>query len=204
MTEQMITIRILRQQHRLTQEVLAERIGISRQAFSAIEAGHARPSIDLAYRLALVFEHPIEELFFGKLFIEPQDSSATLPTSASIALPTIEETQAQTLEPVGDFPVNLDDTRAQFILTAALPGYTAEELTIEVTDATVFIAARSRKFQNTHALITEFASAPVARTIALPAKVVAEKAQAQIKNGILTIILQKHASPKRTVVVEQR
>ena len=45
---------------------LARRVGISRQAVIAIESGKYSPSLELAFRLALVFDKPIGEVFTCK------------------------------------------------------------------------------------------------------------------------------------------
>jgi len=48
----------------LTQEALAEKVGVSRQTVIAIESNKYNPSLDLAFRLARLFEVAIEEIFF--------------------------------------------------------------------------------------------------------------------------------------------
>ena len=50
--------------HDLTQEGLAEKVGVTRQTIHAIEKGKYAPSLDLAFRLSRFFEVQIEELFF--------------------------------------------------------------------------------------------------------------------------------------------
>jgi putative transcriptional regulator len=47
----------------LTQQQLAEHLGVSRQTVISIENGRHRPSLDLAFDLAEFFEVTIEELF---------------------------------------------------------------------------------------------------------------------------------------------
>ena len=47
----------------LSQEQLAERLGVSRQTIISIERGRFDPSLDLAFRLAEVFDVRIEDLF---------------------------------------------------------------------------------------------------------------------------------------------
>jgi len=47
----------------LTQEELAEKVGVSRQTVIAIEKGHYTPSVMLALRLAHFFKKPVEALF---------------------------------------------------------------------------------------------------------------------------------------------
>ena len=47
----------------LTQEQLAELIGVSRQTIGAIEKGEYSPSTVLALRLAVALDRPVERLF---------------------------------------------------------------------------------------------------------------------------------------------
>lgn len=56
-------IRELREQDRLTQKQLGEKVGVSRQAINAVETGKFDPSIWLAYDLAQLFNLSIEEIF---------------------------------------------------------------------------------------------------------------------------------------------
>lgn len=62
----MITNRIkaLRFAHgEMTQQALAERIGVTRQTVNAIEGDKYSPSLEVAFRIAAVFEVPLEEVF---------------------------------------------------------------------------------------------------------------------------------------------
>jgi putative transcriptional regulator len=52
-----------RSQKSLTQQDLADRVGVSRQTIISLERGRYNPSILLAYRLAREFGVNIEELF---------------------------------------------------------------------------------------------------------------------------------------------
>lgn len=57
-------IRLLRFQHdEMTQQDLAQRIGVSRQTVNAIEGGKYSPSLEVAFRVARVFGRPLEEIF---------------------------------------------------------------------------------------------------------------------------------------------
>ncbi len=47
----------------MTQQELAERVGVSRQTIISIEKGKYEPSIQLALRLARLFRVPVESLF---------------------------------------------------------------------------------------------------------------------------------------------
>lgn len=57
-------VRQLRMEQGMTQEEIAERVGVSRQTIISIESGRYNPSIVLAFRLARVFGESIEALFF--------------------------------------------------------------------------------------------------------------------------------------------
>ena len=53
----------LRKQRNLTQETFADMLEVSRQTIGSIENGRYNPSILLAFKIAQVFELPIEEIF---------------------------------------------------------------------------------------------------------------------------------------------
>lgn len=58
------TIRTLRFHHgEMTQQELADRIGVTRQTVIAIEQGRYSPSLEAAFRIARVFGAPLEEVF---------------------------------------------------------------------------------------------------------------------------------------------
>ena len=56
-------VRELRKNKKLTQEELAELIGISRQAINAIEKEKFDPSLPTAFKMAELFKTSVEELF---------------------------------------------------------------------------------------------------------------------------------------------
>ena len=61
------TIRRLRFDHsEMTQQELADRIGMTRQTVAAIEQNKYSPSLEAAFRIAEVFGVPIGEVFHWK------------------------------------------------------------------------------------------------------------------------------------------
>ena len=56
-------VRNLRRARGWSQQTLADRLEVSRQSVNAIETGKYDPSLPLAFRLAELFDLPIEELF---------------------------------------------------------------------------------------------------------------------------------------------
>lgn len=57
-------IRALRfHQQEMTQQELADQIGVTRQTVNAIEGGKYSPSLEVAFRIAEVFKKPLEDVF---------------------------------------------------------------------------------------------------------------------------------------------
>lgn len=57
-------VRRLRFDHgEMTQQQLAEKVGVTRQTIIAIESGKYSPSLPLAFKIARTFGVPIEEVF---------------------------------------------------------------------------------------------------------------------------------------------
>lgn len=68
-------IRTLRFMHgEMTQQELARRSGVTRQTIHAIEAAKYGPSLELAFRIARVFDKRVEEVF---TFEEKGDKAQT-------------------------------------------------------------------------------------------------------------------------------
>ena len=60
-------IRTLRFAHgEMTQEALAQSVGITRQTVIALEAERYAPSLDLAMRLSAVFGRSVDDVFFRR------------------------------------------------------------------------------------------------------------------------------------------
>ena len=49
-----------------SQAQLAEQLGVSRQTVNALETGRYDPSLPLAFKIARVFEQPIESIFLDE------------------------------------------------------------------------------------------------------------------------------------------
>jgi len=56
-------LKVLRAMHNLTQEQLADKIGVSRQTVIAIEANKYLPSLGLAFKIARLFKVKVEDVF---------------------------------------------------------------------------------------------------------------------------------------------
>lgn len=57
-------IRVLRfHQGEMTQQELADQVGVTRQTVNAIEGNKYSPSLEVAFRIARVFDVPLERVF---------------------------------------------------------------------------------------------------------------------------------------------
>lgn len=60
-------LKVLRAERDWSQADLAERLRVSRQTVNAIETGKYDPSLELAFRIAQLFEQSIEAIFFPEV-----------------------------------------------------------------------------------------------------------------------------------------
>jgi putative transcriptional regulator len=56
-------LRVLRAERGWSQAELAERLNVARQSVNAIETGKFDPSLPLAFRIARLFDQPVEMIF---------------------------------------------------------------------------------------------------------------------------------------------
>jgi putative transcriptional regulator len=56
-------LKVLRAERDWSQSDLAERLEVSRQSVNAIETGRYDPSLPLAFKIAKLFELPVESIF---------------------------------------------------------------------------------------------------------------------------------------------
>ena len=58
------TLRVQRAIHQMTQQQLAEAVGVSRQTINAIEKGDYNPTIKLCIAICRVLDRTLDELFW--------------------------------------------------------------------------------------------------------------------------------------------
>jgi putative transcriptional regulator len=56
-------LHVLRAMKKITQQELADEIGVTRATVNALEKGNYNPSLELAFRLSLFFKKNIQEIF---------------------------------------------------------------------------------------------------------------------------------------------
>jgi len=59
-------IKVFRAMHDLTQKALADKLQVTRQTILAIEKGKYDPSLELAFKIAELFNVTIEDVFLFK------------------------------------------------------------------------------------------------------------------------------------------
>lgn len=59
-------LHVLRAEREWSQADLAERLGVSRQTVNALETGKYDPSLPLAFKIAWLFDLPIEQIFLAE------------------------------------------------------------------------------------------------------------------------------------------
>ena len=118
-------LRVLRGERNWSQQDLAERLEVSRQSVNAIETGKYDPSLPLAFRIAELFERPIEEIF-----VSPSRRS-----SKAIRVILVFLLAAQLASPIVDCRFDLDDPVKTATWLDALPGALGHGLFLREVDA---------------------------------------------------------------------
>ncbi len=96
-------------------------------------------------------------------------------------------------------PVDVRDEDEAFVLTAFVPGLTAEQLNIQILDDTLSIEGEY-KHEETDSVLSELPAGAFRRTLRLATELDAEKAEAKIDNGVLTLRLPKAESARPKVI----
>jgi HSP20 family protein len=104
-----------------------------------------------------------------------------------------------------DLALDLEETPDAYIVRAALPGFRPEDVNVSLTGDTLTILAtqeREEERKDRDYLIRERRTGLVRRSIALPGRVDADKAQARYENGELVLTLPKteESKPQRIAI----
>jgi len=98
-------------------------------------------------------------------------------------------------------PVELRDEGDAYLVKAFVPGLTAEDLTIEALDDVVSIEGEYKANEG-DSLLNELPSGAFRRALRLPVSLDADKAEARVENGVLSLRLPKAESSRpRTIKV---
>ena len=97
--------------------------------------------------------------------------------------------------------VNIREEDEAYVLSALVPGLKAEDLNIQILEDVVSIEGEYKAVE-AEFLLNELPSGTFRRTLRLPNEVDAEKVEAKIADGVLTLTLPKaeSARPKKIKV----
>lgn len=88
-------------------------------------------------------------------------------------------------------PVNVRADEEAYIITAWVPGVTAEDLRIEVLEDTVTLEGTFKAPEENDYLVREIPSGAFRRVIQLPTALEAGEAEAELRDGVLTLRVPK-------------
>ena len=199
-----IRIRDLRREHSLTQEELAEALGLSRQSINAMEAGRCLPSLPVALQIASYFSVPLHAVFAAKEIPQIVKEDVATQTISSLepwaplkemreALDELMDDRNFQHQPQMSVPaVNVYQNANNIIVDIQVPGFTKEALAIEVGEDFLTVTATfENEAEEYNYFRREYSLSSFARTIALPAIVESDRAEAEIVNGILRVSIPK-------------
>lgn len=175
-----IRIRDLRRDRRLTQEELADALGISRQSVNAMEAGRTLPSLPMALQIAQFFAVPLNTVFLADILRD-----ATL-------LPVVAEDIEQILAAERHGKANLWETDKAYFAEFLVPGLRQDDLQLDVAADSVSLRATAPRITTDVRILTqEFSSSSFERRIRLPLEVRPEGVRAHLQGGVLRVMLPK-------------
>lgn len=237
-------IRELRREKKLSQEDLAEALGISRQSIISIETGRTTPSLPLAVAMCQFFDSAFEEMFEFGQEIEREIDNAFANNNIKInsgrsAENTADQSERKEhtmeLQPwrpfresislhdamdrlledsfiapsrlTGGMPkINIRDLGTSILIEAELPGIPEEDINVEILDDVMTISGEKKeqkeeKDEKKGYFYKESHSGAFSRSFTLPSDVIADKATADMKNGVLSVVVPK-VEPKKAKKIE--
>ncbi len=112
------------------------------------------------------------------------------------------------LAPATTFAVDMYETDDAVVVEAVLPGVRPEDIDVSVVDDSLTIKAERKEEQEEKGrtyFFREIRMGSVSRTEQLPVPVLADKARAEYRNGVLKLTLPKaETARKKTIKVEVR
>jgi len=234
-----IRLKDLRKKRELSQEELADKLGISRQSIIALEQGKSMPSLPLAVSLCKFFDTAFEEIFDFEREVENhlesvfQADDNMINNSNNSGLTGGKESTMLEIEPwrplresvslreaidrlfedsfitpskVGTMPkIDIKDKKDSIVVKAEIPGLKEDDVNIEILDNVMTISGEKKeekeeKEEAKGYYYKESHTGSFTRSFTLPADVVADKAEAEVKDGVLTVVVPK-VEPKKALKV---
>ncbi len=211
-----IRLKEFRKQHQLSQEKLAETLGISRQSVISLERGEFLPSLPLLIDLVNFFETPLEQFINCEGYSSQKGGEKDMARDLTPWSPfreasslhdaidrMFEDTFAAPrmgIVPALNMPpVNMRETDKNIIIEVELPGVDEKDLDVEIAEDSLTVRGQKRtdeEIKEKDYYRREFSYGSFSRTIPLPAPVADNQAEAELKKGTLTITLPKVEAEK--------
>ena len=217
----------IRRKMGLTQEELADSLGVSRQAIIALEAGRNMPSIPLALNIAEYFRLPVEVIFYCETENSINNNKKgdrmdreIMPWSpwremASMreALDRMFDESVSSMNKGSDWnypALNVRQTEKEVIIEADVPGMKQEDIDIEIGENSVSIKGERKasgeegdKKQSYYHREVNYGA--FHRAVTLPMEIDTSKAIADLEHGTLVITLPKAEPTKpKTIKLKPR
>lgn len=220
-----INLKDLRKARDLTQQELAENLGVSRQSIIAVEGGKFLPSIELAWEIANFFNLTIDNLlspcFHYKYNNTPtedierkveenmnKDLTEWTPTKEMDTFRNAMDRLfedffgEETKKPETYFPrIEVTQTKENVTVKCEIPGVDPDDINVSIENDMLSVEGEKKiekeeKEKNWHR--REISYGNFSRAIILPHLVISDKAVAKFKNGMLTIVapLMEEVKPR--------
>jgi HSP20 family protein len=203
-------IKDLRRDLALTQEELAEAIGISRQSVISLEAGRCMPSVPVAFAIAKYFNSQIEDIFFNNEEKKELEVKMKHPLSCFRGGDLQDAFDKMFDEALVPFrgqqfispQMNVYQTDKNIVVEADVPGMKEEDLDIEISDGVLTIKGERKEESESNTkeyFHREISYGAFHRAVNLPVDVQEDKAEAEVKHGQLVILIPKAVSEQAKV-----
>ncbi len=90
--------------------------------------------------------------------------------------------------------VNVSEFSEKFVITAVIPGFKKDEISISFQNSTLVIEAskeEANESAESNVILQEYSLTSLERKVSLPEKVDVDNAEAKLNNGIMTITVPK-------------
>lgn len=171
----------------MSQEELAQKLGVSRQAIIALEQGSSLPSLPVLMAIMRVLDIP-----FTRLFDEEWN-----PFRAIDDTPETDQTRLaffRNKDAPRSIPVSLVETATNLVVTAELSGIKEEDVTVDLSTQHILIIATrkpSARSKTCQVHIDEVEYGPLMRILSLPSPIDTNEARAEFSHGLLELTLPK-------------
>lgn len=210
MKEIHVKLREIRKEKQLSQEELADVLGISRQSIIALEQGESFPSLPLMLEIINFFNMPFEAIIDCEGMKIERGGEKKMPRDITPWSPfrevdrmhdaidkMIEDTWLGTRIPAVSLNapvVNIRDTDKTIIVEAEVPGVDEKDLDIEISENSLIIRGQKKTEEEVNEknyYRREFTYGSFSRAVTLPVPIQEDKAEAELKKGTLKITLPK-------------